>query len=589
MKNVTKETLRIFWTHARQYRLLVFVMGVCFLLVNIGAVIEPLFLKRFFDVILSSPRASDSVNALTRIILTLFALQFSIWVLRRIALFIDNYFQPRVMIDIANTCFDYLQRHSYRFFSNQFVGSLVRKVNRFVDAFEGIEERIIGDIFPIVIRISAILIVLAYRDIRLSMALLVWVIAYLVLNYFFTMYRLKYDVRAAEINSEVTGRLADTITNNVNIKVFTGLAWESGEFKKVTDRQFRIWRFSMNLGETMSAVQGLMMIGAQTVIFLIAIRLWAKGILTLGDFALIQAYLLQIFDKLWNFGRIIQRMYKYLADSEEMTQILLTPHEITDKFMTKTLAVNEGKVEFRNVSFTYTQTRMILDQFNLIIRPGERIGLVGLSGAGKSTIATLILRFFDVTEGGIYVDNINIADVSQESLRAHISYVPQDPILFHRTLMENIRYGRRDASNEEVYEAARLAHCDQFIASLSQGYDTYVGERGIKLSGGERQRIAIARAILKNAPILVLDEATSSLDSQAEAAIQSALENLMKGKTAIVIAHRLSTIMKMDRIIVMDHGRIVEQGTHTELTHNPDGIYRKLWELQAGGFKKPKK
>lgn len=587
MKSVTKETLRIFWAHARHYRLLVFVMGVCFLLVNIGAVIEPLFLKRFFDVILTSPPGTDSVSALTRIILTLFALEFSIWVLRRVALFIDNYFQPRVMIDIANTCFDYLQRHSYRFFSNQFVGSLVRKVNRFVDAFEGIEERIIGDIFPIVIRISAILIVLAYRDIRLSAALLAWVIAYLVLNYFFTMYRLKYDVRAAEINSEVTGRLADTITNNVNIKVFTGLTWESDEFKKVTNKQFRIWRLSMNLGEAMSAVQGLMMIGAQTIIFLIAIRLWAKGILTLGDFALIQAYLLQIFDKLWNFGRIIQRMYKYLADSEEMTEILLAPHEITDKPAAKTLAISEGKVEFRNVSFTYTQTRMILDQFDLSIRPGERIGLVGLSGAGKSTIATLILRFFDVTEGGIYVDNTNIADVTQESLRAHVSYVPQDPILFHRTLMENIRYGKRDASDEEVHAAARLAHCDEFIASLAQGYDTYVGERGIKLSGGERQRIAIARAILKNAPILVLDEATSSLDSQAEAAIQSALENLMKGKTAIVIAHRLSTIMKMDRIIVMDHGRIVEQGTHTELTHNADGIYRKLWELQAGGFNGP--
>jgi ATP-binding cassette subfamily B protein len=265
-----------------------------------------------------------------------------------------------------------------------------------------------------------------------------------------------------------------------------------------------------------------------------------------------------------------------------MVEILETPHEIVDKVGAKDLGVDKGEVEFKDVHFAFNENKDVFSGINLDIKGGEKVALIGPSGAGKSTTVKLLLRLYDLKFGSILIEDIK--EVTQESLHRNISLVPQDPILFHRSLMENIRYGREGASDEEVAEAARLAHCAEFIESLPLKYETLVGERGIKLSGGERQRIAIARAILKNAPILILDEATSSLDSHSESLIQDALGKLMENKTSIVIAHRLSTIRKMDRVIVIDDGRVSEQGSHDELLKNEDGLYKKLWNLQAGGF-----
>jgi len=289
--------------------------------------------------------------------------------------------------------------------------------------------------------------------------------------------------------------------------------------------------------------------------------------------------------RLWDFGRIVHDFYEGYADAKEMVEIMKLPYEVRDVSDAKPLMVSKGEVFFEGVNFSFSDARErdILKGINLKIRDGEKIALVGPSGSGKTTLVRLLLRFYDVVSGGIYVDGQNIQSVTLISLRDNIALVPQDPILFHRTIMENIRYGREGASDEEVINAARLAHCDEFIRGLRQQYETFVGERGIKLSGGERQRVAIARAILKNAPILILDEATSSLDSYSESLIQSALDNLMKGKTTIVIAHRLSTIRKMDRIIILEKGMTKEEGTHEELILR-DSLYRKLWDLQAGGF-----
>jgi ABC-type multidrug transport system fused ATPase/permease subunit len=287
---------------------------------------------------------------------------------------------------------------------------------------------------------------------------------------------------------------------------------------------------------------------------------------------------------MWNFGNILRRMYEAFADATEMVDILRTPHEIVDRKDAKKLIVTDGRIEFNELGFNFNETRSVLSDFNLTITGKEKVALVGPSGAGKTTITRLILRFYDVTSGEILIDGQNIAHVTQDSLRDAIAFVPQEPILFHRTLRENIRYGRRDATDEEVIEAARQAHCYEFVMNTPQGFDTYVGERGIKLSGGERQRVAIARAILKNAPILILDEATSSLDSESESLIQDALAKLMVGKTVMAIAHRLSTVMKMDRIIVIEDGRVGMTGTHSELLAHEGSLYKKLWEIQAGGF-----
>jgi ATP-binding cassette subfamily B protein len=291
-----------------------------------------------------------------------------------------------------------------------------------------------------------------------------------------------------------------------------------------------------------------------------------------------------VFHKLWNVGRNMRRVYQAIADGNEMTEMLLTPHEVQDVENAGLLKVNSGKIEFNHTSFSYKDQESIFNDFNLSISGGERVALVGPSGGGKSTIVKLLFRSYDLTGGGIEIDGQDISKVTQESLREQISLVPQDPILFHRSILENIRYAKPEATEKEVIAAAKAAHCHEFIEKLSSKYETMVGERGVKLSGGERQRVAIARAILKNAPILVLDEATSSLDSESESLIQDALKTLMQGKTTIVIAHRLSTIMAMDRIVVIEDGQITEQGKHEELLKDKDGKYQKLWHIQAGGF-----
>jgi ABC-type multidrug transport system fused ATPase/permease subunit len=279
---------------------------------------------------------------------------------------------------------------------------------------------------------------------------------------------------------------------------------------------------------------------------------------------------------------MLRSYYTSFADATELVEILDQPHEIKDARGAKALRVTRGELVFDQVKFSYG-AGSVLNDFDLKIQPGEKIALVGTSGAGKSTIVKLLFRFYDLTSGAITVDGQNIKNVTQDSLRGSIALVPQEPILFHRSLFENIRYGKPDATEKDVMKAAKLAHCHEFIEKLPQGYETQVGERGVKLSGGERQRVAIARAILKNAPILVLDEATSSLDSESEGLIQDALRSLMRGKTTIVIAHRLSTIMSMDRIVIMDQGKVADTGTHAELLQKT-GIYQKLWNLQVGGF-----
>ncbi|MFZ5390907.1 MAG: ABC transporter ATP-binding protein, partial [Patescibacteria group bacterium] len=404
------------------------------------------------------------------------------------------------------------------------------------------------------------------------------------INYYLSLHKLKLDEAAAKADSRVTSYLADTITNQSNLKIFAALDEEKKGFALTTNNQFRLSKKSWDFDALIEAIQAAFMILLEFSIFYYALDLWFKGLVTIGDFVLVQAYIMQVFFQLWGFGRVIRRMYRFFAEAEEMVEILNTPEEIKDEFKAPVLKVNQGLVEFKNVSFNYQDSLGVIKNFSLIVNPGEKVGLVGPSGAGKSTLAALLFRFYDTGQGVITIDGQDITKVTQESLRRSISLVPQDTVLFHRTLLDNIRYGRREATDQDVLVAAQQAHCDEFISRLPEGYNTFVGERGVKLSGGERQRVAIARAILKNAPILLLDEATSSLDSQVETLIQDALEKLMRGKTTIVIAHRLSTIMKMDRIVVVKDGTVQEIGSHAELLQKQSGLYKTLWQLQAGGF-----
>ncbi|MCX6787176.1 MAG: ABC transporter ATP-binding protein, partial [Candidatus Kaiserbacteria bacterium] len=393
-------------------------------------------------------------------------------------------------------------------------------------------------------------------------------------------------LRAArtEEDSNITGYLSDAMVNHSTITSFASARYEDSRFATIVARWYTATRRVWNVDVWINSVQGLFAIGIEVTLLAGAVLLWQRGVVTVGDFVLIQVYIIGLMDQIWGIGNNMRQLYDAFADATEMLDILELPQAIQDAPDAKPLRVTEGAISFENVRFEYHDSQAVLKDFTLAVAPHEKVALIGSSGAGKTTIAKLLLRLYEVSGGTISIDGQNIAHVTQESLREAIAFVSQEPILFHRSLMDNIRYGKHDATDEEVIEAAKQAHCYEFISRYTEGFNTMVGERGVKLSGGERQRVAIARAILKNAPILVLDEATSSLDSESERFIQETLARLMEGKTVIAIAHRLSTVMHMDRLIVMEHGSVVLSGTHEELLAQGSNLYKKLWEIQAGGF-----
>ncbi len=580
----TRKTIEIYWDQIKQHKISGLVVFFSVVLASAVSVITPLYFKKIFDLLAQSQPKEILATQLVHILFIIAAIELVGWVFWRTSTFFISYFQVSVMVNLSDLCFRYIHKHSFAYFNDNFVGSLVKKVNRFTRSFEHITDKLSFDILQLFVNISLIVFVLFRKNIYLAIAISVWIIIFFVINILFTKFKLKYDLARSEADSNATGVLADTITNNTNVKLFGGYLAEVRNFASAIGKVKKLRLFTWNLSNIYEATQALLTTILEVGIFYIAILLWKKDILTIGDFILIQSYILIVIMRTWDFGRVVRDIYESLAEADEMSAVLSEPHSIIDTKNAKDLKIVSGKIEFNKVDFFYHKTRSILEKFNLYISAKEKIALVGPSGGGKSTIIKLLLRMYDVSAGSIVIDGQNISHVKMESLWKNVSMVPQDPILFHRSLLENIRYGKPNATEEEVIKAAKLAHCHEFIKDLPEGYNTFVGERGVKLSGGERQRVAIARAILHNAPILILDEATSSLDSESEQLIQKALDVLIKGKTVIVVAHRLSTIMKMDRIIVIKEGKIVENGSHQELLKQEKGLYKRLWEVQAGGF-----
>ncbi|HXK39346.1 MAG TPA: ABC transporter ATP-binding protein [Candidatus Paceibacterota bacterium] len=580
----TAHILGVFYARARRYPWMAFLILLGASLASVFEVIAPIFYKRFFDIIDATPAlGEDTLHLLLYTLGIALVLRLGSWASWRLSLIPNVKFDAKIMADLMNDTFARIMHHSYEFFSNSFVGGLVRKVSRLERSYEVIWQQLVHSFIPVVISTGGILIVVFNRSVVIGGVFAIWLTVFLYANYLVFRWKMKYDVRKAEADSKVTGTLSDSLTNSLSVKLFSGFSHEEGLLREAVERVRSLRVVNWGINEVIRATQGFLTVAIEIAVMVWAFYLYRAGTLTLGDFFLFQAYIITLANHVWGLGWVMKSVYEAVADAKEAIEIVERPYDVQDTPGASPLRVSEGRIEFRDVAFSFHETRAILKHFSLTIAPSEKVAFVGASGAGKTTVIKLILRLYDVQEGAILIDGEDISKVTQDSLRDAIALVPQEPILFHRSLRDNIRYGKREATDEEVYEAAKKAHCHEFIATLPEGYDTLVGERGIKLSGGERQRIAIARAILKDAPILVLDEATSSLDSESEHLIQDALKTLMEGKTVIAIAHRLSTIITMDRIVVMEGGRVRASGTHQELLQKDD-LYKRLWSIQAGGF-----
>lgn len=554
------------------------------IIIEAAGVISPLFMREFIDTLAVSAPSALIVQTLFSILALFAAVNLIGWVGQRMRSLSVTRLEAKTMSSLYESTFQYLLGHSHDFFISNFTGTLTRRVTRYARSFEQLFDNLIFNFFSAFLFAIGVIGVLLSRNIYLGGGLLLWTILFVYVQ--FKMMQALQGLRAESTaeDSKVTGFLSDAVLNHSTITTFAALPFENSRFKETIARWYRATRRSWDADAWIYAVQGLFAVGIEIVLLVGAVMLWQQGLVSIGDFVLIQVYIIGLMERLWGVGQNMRQLYSSFADATEMLDILELPHEILDVPDAKVLSVPNGAILFDHVRFAYQDTHIVLNDLELAVRPHEKIALIGSSGAGKTTIAKLLLRLYDVTGGIIRIDGQDIADVTQESLRSSIAFVPQEPMLFHRSLMDNIRYGRQEATDAEVIEAAKQAHCLEFIGNYPEGFNTMVGERGVKLSGGERQRVAIARAILKDAPILVLDEATSSLDSESERLIQDALLKLMEGKTVIAIAHRLSTVMHMDRLIVMEKGSVVLSGTHDELLSHESNLYKKLWEIQAGGF-----
>ncbi|MEO6607337.1 MAG: ABC transporter ATP-binding protein [Aestuariivirga sp.] len=486
----------------------------------------------------------------------------------------------------------YMLRQSMEFFHNEFAGRVATKVMQAALGVRDVVMKLTQVISWVVVFIITAIASFIANDWRLAIPMLVWLVFYGLTMRYFVPKMGKLSERQADMRSLVTGRIVDTYTNMPTVKLFAHASREDEYAKEgmtwMLQSIYDSMRVSTQMNIALNTLNGLLLTSTAA----LAVWLWYTNAITIGAIAfsvgLVYRMLGMAHWMLWE----IAGLFEDFGVVKDGVDVIAREHAITDKPNAPALNVSQGRINFADIHFNYGKPASdapIINGLTLAIKPGEKVGLVGRSGAGKSTIASLLLRFYDLESGSITIDGQNIADVTQESLRASIGVVTQDTSLLHRAVRDNIRYGRPDASDDEIIAAADKAHASEFIANLvdpngRQGMDAHVGERGVKLSGGQRQRVAIARVLLKNAPILILDEATSALDSEVEAAIQENLNVLMEGKTVIAVAHRLSTIAAMDRLVVMDKGRIVEEGTHSELLKKKGGIYASLWARQSGGF-----
>lgn len=576
-------TLRTLWPYLLEYRLRIVLALACLVAAKVASVGLPFILKHIVDAMdtgVNDGTASKLLVLPLGLLLAYGTVRFANVLLGEVRDALFGRVTERAMRRIGLTVFRHLHRLELGFHLDRNTGGLSRDVERGVSGVSFLLRFMVFNIVPTLFEIALVVgVLLVNYSIWFALVTLIAVVLYIGWSVIATDWRTGY-VRAANLaDSQSNTRAVDSLLNFETVKYFTNEQFEAERYDndlaqwEQARRNNRLSLFVLNGG------QALIIAVAMTVMMILAGQNVVAGSMTLGDFVLINAFMMQLFLPLNFLGFVYREMKGSMANVERMFALLRRAPVIKDDENAGSLAVSQGQIEFRDVSFGYGPERPILDRVSFTVRPRQKVAVVGASGAGKSTLVKLLFRFYDVDEGAVLIDGQDIRHITQSSLRQAIGIVPQDTVLFNASIFDNIRYGRITASDDEVAEAIRLAHLDDFIARLPEGANTLVGERGLKLSGGEKQRVAIARTILKRPPILVFDEATSSLDSRSEQSILQAIREVSRGQTSLVIAHRLSTVVDADHILVMDLGRIVEQGSHQALLAR-QGRYARLWQLQ---------
>jgi ATP-binding cassette subfamily B protein len=579
-----KDVFSFAFTHWIRQRIRIAAIILVALLTGFADILTPWFAGHLVDALASAGHAkAGALHAVLEPFASLIALAVAGAALRYFTYYSITVLTLRMMSDIAGDAFYRVQRLSTDWHANSFAGSTVRKITRGMWALDMLNDTVLLGLFPSFVMLVGSTVLLGVRWPVMGAVVGAGALLYIAVTVALTLGFVAPAARLGNAwDTRMGGALADAVTCNAVVKAFGAETREEQRLSRVIDKWRHRTRRAWLRGTFNGSLQNVMLAAMQAAMLGVGIMLWLEGRAGVGDIAFALTMFLVLQGYLRDVGMLVRQLQRSVNDMEELAQLTRQPLGIDDKPGAGELAVERGEIRFEHVAFRYdAHATPLYSDFSVRIAPGERVGLIGHSGSGKTTFIKLIQRLYDINDGRITIDGQDIASVKQASLRAQIAIVQQEPLLFHRSLAENIAYARPSASRAEIMRAAQLANADEFIAGLPHGYDTLVGERGVKLSGGERQRVAIARAFLADAPVLIFDEATSSLDSESEALIQQAMERLMVGRTTLVVAHRLSTVRSLDRLLVLDKGRIVEEGSHDALIRLDRGLYRRLFERQA--------